>query len=283
MGLLGAAMGLGMIFGPAIGGVFSRFGLQAPFAFSAALAAATLLAGVWLLPESLPGARGLGLRAVGAGGGPGPETAPAPAPARRVSRWALASGPLGLLFLLAFVVSFAIAGFESTFALYLNARLGTGSDQMGLIFTIMGVVAVVAQGFLVSRLIRRLGEDRVARLGLALSLAGMVLTTRLGSLGSAILFAAIFSLGNSLARPAVSTLVSRKTEVGQGAALGTMQSFDSLGRIAGPVWGGVAFRLYPGLPYWTGAAALGLALTASFVWAPLLAVWGAGGAEGMPR
>jgi len=285
MGLLGAAMGLGMIFGPAIGGVFSRFGLQAPFAFSAALAAATLLAGVWLLPESLPGARGLGLRAVGAGGGPRPKTAPAPAPApaRRVSRWALASGSLALLFLLAFVVSFAIAGFESTFALYLNARLGTGSDQMGLIFTVMGAVAVVAQGLLVSRLIRRLGEDRVARLGLALTLAGMALTTRLGSLGSAILFASIFSLGNSLARPAVSSLVSRKTEVGQGAALGTMQSFDSLGRIAGPVWGGVAFRFYPGLPYWTGAAALGLALAASLVWAPLLAVPAAGGAEGIPR
>src|SRR3954470_22596592 len=45
MGLIGAAFGLGFVFGPAIGGILSRWGINLPFLFAAglALANATLL------------------------------------------------------------------------------------------------------------------------------------------------------------------------------------------------------------------------------------------------
>ncbi len=254
MGAMGAAMGLGMIFGPAIGGLLSKASLQAPFFVAAAMAAANLVVGLFLLPESHP---------VAAAGRP---RAPAAA-----SRWRLARGPLLVLFSLAFVVSFAMAGFESTFALYLEASLGFDSSAMGVLFAAMGVVGASAQGLVVGRLIRRLGEGAVTRLGLALSLAGLLITTRLRDPVTAVLFASFFSFGNSLTRPAISSLVSKKAPGGQGAALGGMQSFDSLGRILGPLWGGVAFYLLHDLPYYTGAAALALGLVAAYAWAPLLA------------
>lgn len=261
MGLIGAAMGLGMIFGPAIGGLLTRFSIQTPFVVAAIMGAVNLVAGLVFLPESLTGAPAAASAPVGA---------PAAASAPKGGRWALARGPLLVLFVLAFAVSFAMAGFESTFALYIDAKLGYGSSEMGLVFAAMGLVGVVAQGVVVSRLMRRFGEAAVTRWGLALSLAGLLITTRLGSLWTAILFASVFSFGNSLTRPAISTLVSKRSPGGQGVSLGTMQSFDSLGRIAGPTWGGVAFYILRDLPFYTGAATLALGLGATLIWASLL-------------
>jgi len=263
MGLIGAAMGLGMIFGPAIGGLLTRFSIQTPFVVAAIMGAVNLVAGLVFLPESL---RGASATSAPVGG-----------------RWALARGPLLVLFVLVFAVSFAMAGFESVFALYINAKLGYGSSEMGLIFAAMGLVGVVAQGVVVSRLMRRFGEAAVTRWGLALSLAGMLITTRLGSLWTAILFASVFSFGNSLTRPALSTLVSKRSPGGQGVSLGTMQSFDSLGRIAGPTWGGVAFYILRDLPFYTGAATLALGLGATLVWASLLAGTRPGDGRGEAR
>jgi len=282
MGLIGAAMGLGMIFGPAIGGLLTRFSIQTPFVVAAIMGAVNLVAGLVFLPESLRGAQGLGR------GGARVRAAAAPVEASATSapvggRWALARGSLLVLFVLVFAVSFAMAGFESVFALYINAKLGYGSSEMGLIFAAMGLVGVVAQGVVVSRLMRRFGEAAVTRWGLALSLAGMLITTRLGSLWTAILFASVFSFGNSLTRPALSTLVSKRSPGGQGVSLGTMQSFDSLGRIAGPTWGGVAFYILRDLPFYTGAATLALGLGATLVWASLLAGTRPGDGRGEAR
>lgn len=255
MGLMGAAMGLGMILGPAVGGLLSKASIQTPFFVAAAMAAANLAAGAALLPESLDPAR----RAAGRPRGLGP----------RPSRWQLASGPLAILFVLTFIVSFSMAGLESTYALYLNARLGFGSTEMGLLFMVMGAVGVAAQ-MSVGRLIRRFGEAAVARFGLAVSLAGVLLITRLWNPVTAAAFASVFSFGNSLVRPSVSSLVSKKTTVGQGTALGTMQSFDSLGRIAGPAWGGLAFYLLRDLPYYTAAAVLAAGLVVTLAGRSLL-------------
>lgn len=271
MGAMGAAMGLGMIFGPAVGGLMSKFSIQAPFMVAAAMAAVNLVVGFFFLPESLRGARRPGKDGPGVGGREGAAGPRGVTFQRKVSRWDLARGPLLVLFALAFAVSFAMAGFESTFALYLSARLGFGSSEMGVVFTAMGVVGVLAQGVIVGRLIRRFGEGPVVRWGLVLSLVGLLLTTRLRDLLTAIAFASLFSFGNSLTRPSVSSLVSKKATTGQGVALGAMQSFDSLGRIVGPLWGGVAFYLLHDLPYFSGAAALALGFGAAVLWRSLLA------------
>jgi MFS family permease len=70
--------------------------------------------------------------------------------------------------------------------------------------------------------------------------------------------------GGSLLRPAINSTVSKRTSAGQGATIGMLGSFDSLGRIAGPVWAGAVYRLGVNLPFLTGAAitAVGLMLAA---------------------
>src|ERR687887_1324191 len=53
MGLIGAAFGLGFIFGPAIGGILSRWGIEVPFLFAAALCFANALLLYFRLPETV--------------------------------------------------------------------------------------------------------------------------------------------------------------------------------------------------------------------------------------
>jgi multidrug resistance protein len=262
MAIMGAAMGLGMIFGPAIGGLLSGVSIQTPFFVAAAMGSVNLVIGFFLMPESLK-------TAWGAAAGAGQETTAVRL--RASSRWQLARGPLLLLFLLSFLTSFAMAGLQSTFALYLNARLDYGTTEMGVVFTAMGFVGVIAQGLVVGRLIRRLGEALVLKWGLVLAVVGILAVTRLHDMVTTLAFVGLYSLGNSLLRPAMSSLVSKKSSSGQGAALGAMNSFDSLGRMLGPLWGGVAFYLMWDLPYLTGALALGLGLAAALYWARLLA------------
>ena len=263
MGFMGAVMGLGMIFGPAIGGLLSAVSIQTPFFVAAGMGAVNLVIAFFKMPESLRTA---------------PDViAPAHGEVRRGHdrarghRPQLVRGPLLLLFFVAFITSFAMAGLQSTLAFYLNDRLEYGTTEMGMVFTAMGVVGVIAQGFLVGRLTRRLGEALVVKWGLALAIAGLLAVTRLYDMTTTLLFVGLFSLGNSLLRPAVSSLVSKKSDSGQGAVLGVMNSFDSLGRTLGPLWGGVAFYLMWDLPYLTGALALGLGLAAALFWTGLLA------------
>ena len=77
------------------------------------------------------------------------------------------------------------------------------------------------------------------------------------------LFAVVQNIGDSLVRPSLASLLSKRTEAGQGATLGLQASFDSLGRIAGPAWGGFVFQTHPTYPYLTGAAIFLAAFAAS--------------------
>src|SRR5207248_9534386 len=53
MGLIGAAFGLGFVFGPAIGGILSRWGINVPFLFAGGLAFANAILLYFTLPETV--------------------------------------------------------------------------------------------------------------------------------------------------------------------------------------------------------------------------------------
>lgn len=245
MGIVGAAMGLGMIFGPALGGLLSHYGLGAPFFFSALLGFLLLpLAWKWL-PESLP----------------------SPQPARpsvpRFSR-ALLRHPLFPFFLMGFGLSGSMAMFESTFALFSNDRLGLSLQDMGLMFASLGLVGVFIQVKLLAPLIQKLGDLKVLLGGALLTAAGLLLTLGAWDRTSMWAACAVFAVGSTLLRPSVSTLVTKLTDEGQGSTAGMLQSFDSLGRAVGPVIGGWAYEHSTSLPNLVGASVLLGLLLATF-------------------
>ena len=240
MGMLGAAMGLGMVFGPAIGGWLGNYSFSLPF-FVAGGLALLLLPFTWtFLPESL--------------------TRPiSDVPGRRRPRLSIAvvKDPLFALFAFNFVISFSMSMFESTFALFSAAKVGFGPEQMGITFAILGIFAVIVQGGLIGPLVKKFGEARLVNSGAILSSVGLILIILSGKVVVLLVMSTvIFMVGNSLMAPTSSSLVSKQTSRGQGASLGLFQSFASLGRVFGPITGGALFELGMGLPYIAGATCL---------------------------
>jgi MFS family permease len=241
MGAMGAAMGLGFIFGPGVGGALSHFGHATPFLVAGGVNVATGLAAALMLRESLPRRKGgerplAGFRM--------------PAPWRSLSR------PLAPFYLVAFSVPFAMAALETTFPLLLRDRLAMGAKEMGWMFLFMGTAVFVVQGFGLGRLINAFGEEQVLCGGLLLNAAGFLLVPAAAGRLSMTAALVLSGVGNQVMRPTNASLVSKRTAEGQGAAIGIMDSFDSLGRIMGPMLAGRVYGYDPRYPYFVSAAIL---------------------------
>ncbi|MBC7910409.1 MAG: MFS transporter [Pyrinomonadaceae bacterium] len=233
MGIVGAAFGLGFIFGPPIGGILSRWGIAVPFLFAAALAFANATLLYFTLPETV--------------------TADHPARARSPeSRWALMQRSLKhtrlafvLLIYFLFVIAFSIM--TTTFALYTMYRFGYDAQHNGYLFLFIGTIAAIVQGVFIGKIVKRFGE-------LPMVVAGALLFTislfavpfvgpRAGGLVALLLITGLLSIGNSLATPALTSLTSRSVGRGeQGSILGVTQSAASLARVVGPLLS--AFLIY---------------------------------------
>lgn len=234
MGLVGMSIGLGFTLGPGIGGLLSVFSLQAPFFAASALALLTFFLAAWKLKESLS----LEKRILTS--------------EKRASRWTAFQGPLKYLYVLAFFVTFTLAGMEATLQFFGMKRFDVTPLQVGLLFFVCGLVGALVQGGVVRRRIKKGEEAKYITIGLVVSAIGFFLLLYAHSLWWAILSLAVFGVGNALIRPCVTSLITQKTKVGQGVASGLSSSMDSLGRIAGPLLGSMLFTVELGLPYLVG-------------------------------
>ena len=81
-----------------------------------------------------------------------------------------------------------------------------------------------------------------------------------------ILTTAFFALTVSIQSPALLSLTSRRATVPQGIAMGLSNSFVSLGRIVGPILGGIVLDIDLRLPYISGAAFMLVAFFVSLIW-----------------
>lgn len=238
MGMVGAAMGLGMVFGPAIGGWLGHFSFSLPFFAAGGLAFLVFPFAWFFLPETLL----------------------EPKVPQHVSkpRWGLGviKDPLFVLFIYTFFMNFSMALFQSTFVLLAAAKVGYGPTQMGTVFAILGIIGVLVQGGLIGRLVTRFGDAALAKAGTWLAGLGMLMIVFSAQKFFLLLAASVFMVGSSLMGPTSSSLASKNAVEGQGASLGLLQAFGSLGRIIGPVTGGILYEINMGLPYLTGAVLL---------------------------
>jgi multidrug resistance protein len=257
MGIIGAAFGLGFIVGPAVGGVLSRYGVAVPFLAAAAVTCANALLAVVRLPESLPPERrtahphGFGV-------------------AERLGALFRRGMPgrLRALYAAGFLYTLAFAGMEATFSLWADARWHLTRHGIAYLFAFIGLISTIAQGALVGRVVRRAGELRTGMLGMALVTAGLAALALAPTMALLLGAVAILALGQGMASPSVSSLISHQGGPReQGRLLGIFQSLSALGRVAGPVLGGVALA-HVGLaaPFLTAS---GIAAVAGIVLAAL--------------
>jgi DHA1 family tetracycline resistance protein-like MFS transporter len=226
MGLIGAAFGLGFIFGPAIGGILSRWGIHVPFFFAAALCFANALLLYFTLPETVDKNHPSQHRA-NSGRGLG----------QLISSLKQPRLAFVIIIYFLFVVAFSIM--TTSFSLYTMFRFGYDAQHTGYLFAYVGVISVVVQGGLIGKLVKRFGELPLVIIGalfFALSLAAVPFVgPRSGGLLGLLIGGGVFALGNSLATPGLTSLASKSVgSTEQGSVLGVMQSSASLARAVGP-------------------------------------------------
>ncbi|MBW8349016.1 MFS transporter [Bacillus sp. IITD106] len=234
MGMVGAAVGLGFVFGPAIGGIFSKISLSMPFYIAGTSSFITFFLVFLLLQESLAKKNRNEVHS------------------EKASLWQVFRGSLSILFILQLFISLSLSGLEATFAYYAAKKAGLGTVTLGYLFMIMGLAGAIVQGGLVGIMTKKYGEGVVIQIGIIVSAIGFGLILLVHSFMTAAIFLTIFGIGNGVIRPSISALLTKKSTSGHGSATGLLSSFDSLGRIAGPPLGGWLFSVAIGLPYISG-------------------------------
>lgn len=228
-GLIGAAFGLGFIFGPAMGGALAGGGNYAlPALVAAGLSLLNLLGVLLWLPESLP-----------------PEERarraqePRAAFTARALLEALQLPCVGPLLQAQLVYSLAFTIFETTFALFAQSRLGLDARATSFVLTYVGVLVVLVQGVGIRLLVRRFNDKQLVFGGgalLAFSLLAWALSPSLWVLLAVLV---PLALASGVLRVAINTALTRSVwpeEVG--GTLGLSAALNSLARVISPTVGG---------------------------------------------
>jgi DHA1 family multidrug resistance protein-like MFS transporter len=249
MGVLGAAVGVGTIFGPGLGGLLAGENLATPFFIAGGMSFFALLL-IWLfLPESLAASARQGI-----------------AEKKRLQTrevWKAASGLIGSLLVMAFLASFGLTAFFGILGLYALQKFDAGTEAVGGIMMVFGIVTALAQGVLTGPLTKRWGEKAVIQGAVAATAAGFLLISLAGTFVSFLIAIGVFTMAIALLAPAVSALTSRQTTLEQGLTMGLSNAAQSLGRIAGPLLGGIAFDMQIEYPNYLGAAVMSIGFVVS--------------------
>jgi MFS transporter, DHA1 family, tetracycline resistance protein len=254
MGIIGVAIGLGFVVGPALGGLLAPLGPALPFWVAMGVALLNVIL-VWaFLPETRFGhaERTSWTSHIVFGG------------------WSKAfkNTQVAHLVLINLLYTVAFTGMETVFALFTQHTFGWTAMQNGLLFTYIGVIVVVMQGGLVGRLVKWIGEQLLLIVGLLLLAVGLDLVPWSTTLAMLLITLGILSAGDGAVTPIVSTLLSFVSpQDAQGETLGFAQGMAGLGRILGPLAAGSLFTLGIKLPFLLGSI---LAIAGVLLALPLL-------------
>lgn len=237
MGLLGAAFGLGFIFGPAIGGILSHYGYSTPVLLAAFLSLFNFIFAYFYLPEPLKNS--------------------AVREQNRFKRFDLEGLSLVLRepllrrgILVFFFTTLAITQMETSFAIYLWDIWGWDAHRAGLLLAGIGIVMVFIQGGAIGKLSKSFGETKLILFGTLLSAGGLCLFGLSTIPAVMLLSLLLMAIGNGVTNPSLSSMTSQAAPAHlKGMSMGFYQSAGSLARIFGPILAGYLYdywgRSYP--------------------------------------
>lgn len=229
MGMIGAAFGLGFIFGPVIGGLLSGFGASVPFYFAAALSLVNAILLYFILPETVK-----------------PEFAAIKKYQNRfqVLAQAFVNRDFALVTVLYFLAITAFSIMTAAFTYYTMYRFGFDEQDNGWLFAYIGVLSVIMQGGLIGILSKKFGEIWLTVAGCFILVIALFLVPfvgpNTGGLFGLLGGMALFAIGNSISTPSLTSLSTKYTPRDQqGTTMGVFQSAASLARAVGPALAGV--------------------------------------------
>jgi len=249
MGIMGAAFGLGFIFGPAIGGLLSHaYGYGVPIFLASVFSLIALTLCITVFKETLPdlfriqnkknfkGIKLINYKAV---------------------RDVLSNKKVGVYVIIFFFITFSFANIHATFLLFAERAEGLDLNQqeVGFLLSFIGIVSSIVQSSLIKIFKNKIGEDRSLIFGNILTGIGLALIPFSLSIPVILCVLTILAFGTGLSNPMVLGLISQNVgQEEQGSVLGINQSMGSLARFLGPVWGGFIYQsLGYHYPFITGA------------------------------
>ncbi|GGI96393.1 MFS transporter [Paenibacillus hunanensis] len=246
MGYLSAAMNLGMVLGPGLGGLIATYGIRVPYLVAAALGLVATIMTLWL-KETLPQER----RTAAIQGSNKPQTSMLQQLGQSFHR------PYFRYLLLILVMTFGLMTYETVYSLYVEQQYGFTASEIAIIITLGAIVGIVVQVWLLDRVIRWLGEYRLIRLSLVVTAVALLLMLIPVNLGYLLAVSALFFAFNAFLRPTVNTLLANHAgDDEQGFVAGLNTTYGSIGSIIGPVVAGTLFDKHIELPYIVGAIIL---------------------------
>lgn len=253
MGMIGAAFGLGFVFGPMLGGILSQYGYEVVGYFSAGFSFLAFLFATFFLKESIVKKQTNMRRNVNVF-------------SPKAYAVLLKDKRLAYFVLIYFVIVFSMANIYGTFAL-LGFKVYNFTDkEIGYLFTVIGVVGAIVQGGLLRKLSKYTGDENLVLAGIFFMMIGLAgLPYGITFLGVAII-GGFLAIGSGILQPTLLGLVSKEVnQESQGTILGLNQSLAALARVLGPLWGGIAYD-YIGyqFPFLTGGLFTFFALIFSF-------------------
>lgn len=267
MGIIGAAFGIGFIIGPAFGGLLSEwgaalgqrppFGMSFPSVGAAAICFLNFLFALAKLPESLPRDQRAYNRS---------ESTETHRVRLKKVFLAFSKPVVGPLMWIYFLVGLGMAHMEVSLGLFLKETFRWSLTRSSYMFALVGIVMALTQGYLIRKLLPLWGERRLLAAGLALGAIGLLGLTFVQSELPIYPLMFLLSVGVSLVNPAILGSISALSpaEV-QGRTFGESQSLSALGRILGPLSGGVLYHhMGTRSPFLTGGIlfVLGLCIAA---------------------
>lgn len=243
LGMIGAAFGLGFIFGPPVGGyIKAHFGMDAVGYTAMCLSLINFILILIFLPESLHEKD----------------------PANKIQVKPIANSIMALrnekfrdLFLTSFIYITAFSMMQITVALLWEQHYGLTEEHIGYMFAFIGLASAIVQGGLIGWLTRTYGEEKLMVYGCILLGIGLLMIPFVPAeyfVPLAFVPVLFLSLANGCMMPSISSLLSRNAEKKeQGQVLGMNQSFGSLARVIGPTVGGFLYGWHYTSPYVGGA------------------------------
>ena len=249
MGMIGAAMSLGFMIGPGIGGFLSKVDLTFPFYLAGSIALLAALLSAIYLPNVQ-------------------NTNVVTTKRENLAKQLLRSFKTSyfVFLIVVFTFSFGIANFQSTLALYLDFKFNYSPTDIAIIVTIGGFAGVILQMFVVNKLFKRFGEMKVILVNLIAAAITMLLVIYISGFFIILIVATLFSIATTFIRPAVNTLISKLAGEEQGFAAGMNNAYMSLGNMFGPALAGILFEWNTNSPYILGTVVLASCFILAITW-----------------
>jgi DHA1 family multidrug resistance protein-like MFS transporter len=250
--LVSAAMSLGIVVGPGIGGFLADFGLKFPFLISALVSLSAVVFSIFVLKESETEQVTQSMDAK-------TETM-----LRKITL--SVKKPYFIPLIITLVMSFGLMAYESVIGLYLDNQFNSTPKDIAVMVTATGIVSVIVQLFVVDRIVQRFGEVNVLNIFISVAAIGFLLSLFASNYLIFFLISLIIFLSTSILRPVLNTLISKMAGNEQGFAMVMNNAYMSIGNVLGPTLAGMMYDVHITYPFMLGLILLFITLMITMAW-----------------